>query len=283
MIAIVESGSTKSDWRLLGKGDTVVAERTAGFNPYFTDTPTIRAAIADNPVLAAMAEAVKEVRFYGAGCSSPEMNRVVEDALRIVFTGADVHVEHDLLGAALAAGQGERCIVGILGTGSNCCYFDGKKVDNGRASLGYILGDEAGGAWFGKRLLADHLHGLLPEAMSAELNALGAVKATVLDHVYRQPRPNTYLAGFMPLLARFRESEYAGCLLREGFSSFLQRYACHFEGHSGLPVHFVGSVAHHFSEELTAAVNALGLRMGRIVHRPIDALVEYHLPDAQRP
>lgn len=276
MIAVIESGSTKSDWRIIGADGHVHEVSTAGFNPYFIGTDGIASEIAAHAEVMRHAPHIHKVHFYGAGCSSDAMNALVEAALRRVFTVADIHVGHDLLGAALAAGHGSACIVGILGTGSNACYFDGTEVDNGRPSLGYILGDEASGAWFGKRIVADHLHGLLPDEMHAAMDSLGATKETVLNNVYREARPNTYLAGFMPLLSQFRTTDYAQKLLRDGMTAFLSRYVCHFPQCKDVPVHMVGSVAHHFSDELRAAAVALGLQMGRIVHRPIDALVAYH-------
>lgn len=276
MIAVIESGSTKSDWRIIGVDGRVHEVSTAGFNPYFIGTDGIASVIASHSEIMRHAPHIHKVHFYGAGCSSDNMNALVEAALLRVFTVAEIHVGHDLLGAAMAAGQGSSCIVGILGTGSNACYFDGIKVNNGRPSLGYILGDEASGAWFGKRIVADYLHGLLPDELHTAMNDLGTTKDNVLERVYRETRPNTYLAGFMPLLSQFRQTTYVQNLLREGMTAFLFRYVCHFPQHRQVPVHMVGSVAHHFSDELLAAATMLGLKMDRIIHRPIDALVEYH-------
>jgi glucosamine kinase len=276
MIAVVESGSTKSDWRIIDADGQVTETSTAGFNPYHVGRDRIVEELSRNEVLRGLASSVATVHFYGAGCSSSAMNSIVQGAIQEVFAHAEVHVDHDLLGAALAAGQGSACIVGILGTGSNACFFDGADVDNGRPALGYVLGDEAGGSWFGKRIIADHLHGLLPEPMHAALENLGVTRESVLQRVYMEPRPNTYLAGFMPVLSEFRQTAYAQTLLRDGFTAFLTRYVCHFPQHSAVEVHLVGSVAHHFADELRASATQLGVRIGRIVHRPIDALVAYH-------
>jgi len=277
MIAIVESGSTKSDWRVVAPDGTVHSVHTAGFNPFFVGTEAIAAEVSESAVLMELASSLTHVWFYGAGCSSEAMNKVVADGLRVVFQNAEIHVDHDLMGAALAAGGGEACIVSILGTGSNACFFDGKGIDNGRPSLGFILGDEGSGAFFGKKLLADHLHGLAPSHISFALDEAGADKAGVLEHVYRQPRPNTYLAGFMPVLHRFRSEPYVQELLVEGFRAFLLRYVTVFPRHQGVPLHFVGSVAHHFAHELDLAAQGLGLSVGRVVRQPIDSLVKYHL------
>lgn len=276
MIVIVESGSTKSDWRFISNDGSVQQVITAGFNPYHISTEKIMEELHANAVLRPLIPITSAVFFYGAGCSTPSMNEVVASALRQLFAQAEVTVDHDLMGAVLAASKGERSIVCILGTGSNACYFDGEKIDNGRSSLGYVLGDEAGGVWFGKRLIADHLHGMLPSDISAALNALGADKETVLHRVYREPRANTYLAGFMPVLNQFRTSDYAQVLLHEGMTAFLKRYVCTFPLHREVPVHFVGSVAHFFREELAACATQLGLQMGHVVQHPVNGLVDYH-------
>jgi len=276
MIAIVESGSTKSDWRFVSREGEEQQVITAGFNPYHIGTEKIVEELSGNQTLRSFIAQTTAVFFYGAGCSTAAMNEIVAAALRQLFVQAEVVVDHDLMGAVLAASKGERSIVCILGTGSNACYFDGNELDNGRSSLGYVMGDEAGGVWFGKRLMADHLHGLLPIEMSEALLALGADKETVLHKVYREPRANTYLAGFMPVLNQFREADYTQQLLREGMAAFLTRYVCAFPLHREVPVHFVGSVAHFFREELTASATALGLKMGHIVQHPVNGLVEYH-------
>jgi glucosamine kinase len=277
MIAIVESGSTKSDWRVVAPDGSMRPFLTAGFNPFFVDAEAIAREISVNAGLMELSLSVRHVWFYGAGCSSEAMNKVVADGLGMVFPNAEVRVDHDLMGAALAAGGGEACIVSILGTGSNACFFDGKDIDNGRPSLGFVLGDEGSGAFFGKKLLADHLHGLAPPQISLALNEAGVDKASVLEHVYRQPRPNTYLAGFMPVLYRFKSEPYVQSLLVKGFKAFLLRYVTVFPGHPDVPLHFVGSVAHYFAHELGLATQDIGLSVGCVVRQPIDSLVKYHM------
>lgn len=276
MIAIVESGSTKSDWRII---DDYGAEKqilTAGFNPYHTGTETITRELLDNKELSGLVSDLKCIYFYGAGCSTVEMNAVVSNALKSVFPKSEIEVDHDLLGAALGAGQGEPCIVCILGTGSNACYFDGQNIYNGRPSLGYILGDEGSGAWFGKHLLADYLHGLLPQEIQLIISADGLSKEGLLNSVYREPRPNTFLASFMPSLGAVRENAYTKQLLEDGFTVFLERYVCAFDKCATLQTHFVGSVAFHFADELRDAAKNLGLQVGNVIQHPVSGLVEYH-------
>ena len=43
-----------------------------------------------------------------------------------------------------------------------------------------------------------------------------------------------------------------------------------------LPVHFVGSMAHHYLEQLKEAAQAEGFTVGNILQNPIEGLVVYH-------
>lgn len=277
MIAIVESGSTKSDWRIVANNGATQSVITAGFNPYITGGALIVQELQGNALLMGIANQLKAIYFYGAGCSTPEMNALVADALHTVFPNVHVEVDHDLMGAALAASQGEESIICILGTGSNACYFNGTTVENGRPSLGYVLGDEAGGVWFGKQLIADYLHGLLPTEMHNALEEMGVTKEEVLQRVYREARPNTYLASFMPVLNRYRSLSYTQDLLHKGFAAFLSRYVCYFPKHESIPIHFVGSVAFFFQEELKEALQQMNLTLGDVVQHPVERLVHYHI------
>ncbi len=277
MIAIVESGSTKSDWRIVANNGATQSVITAGFNPYIIGAELIVEELQGNAVLMEISHQLEAIYFYGSGCSSPEMNAVVADALSTVFPKSLVEVDHDLMGAALAASQGKESIICILGTGSNACYFNGTRVENGRPSLGYVLGDEAGGVWFGKQLIADYLHGFLPTEMHNTLQEMGVTKDDVLQRVYLEARPNTYLASFMPVLNRYRSLSYTQDLLHKGFAAFLSRYVCYFLKHESIPIHFVGSVAYFFQEELKEALQQMNLNLGDVVQHPVERLVHYHV------
>ena len=67
---------------------------------------------------------VEKVFFYGAGCSSVELNSIIENGLKAVFKSAAITVEQDLLACALSTYEDRPSISCILGTGSNSCYFD---------------------------------------------------------------------------------------------------------------------------------------------------------------
>ena len=161
MILIADSGSTKTDWRLIVDKDNVQEAYTEGLNPYFKTTEEVQQTINDVLLLQFITKNPMEidaVYFYGAGCSSDDKKEIIATALKSVFTNANIVVEHDLLGAALGVCGTQAGIAAILGTGSNSCYFDGEKVVENIPALGYVLGDEGSGAYIGKEVLKGYLN-----------------------------------------------------------------------------------------------------------------------------
>ena len=168
MIFIVESGSTKSDWVLLGPENSQNVFASPGFNPYFHSADWIEGELKKVDGIISIADQVSEIYFYGAGCSSDKLNAVVQEGLNRIFKNAKVYVDHDLVACAYATYKGRESISCIVGTGSNSCYFDGKTVSEVVPALGYILGDEGSGSYFGKKLIAAFLYHHLPEHLSKD-------------------------------------------------------------------------------------------------------------------
>ena len=225
-----------------------------GFNPYFHDADLVEREMNANSQAMSMAGSVDRVFFYGAGSSSPELCAVIAEGLRRVFTNAEVHVGHDLDGAAYSTYTGEPAVTCILGTGSNSCLFDGTTVSEEVPALAYVLGDEGSGSWFGKKLLAAFLYGQLPEVIHNDFEAeYGLDKLSITKRVYQEPNANVFLASFMTFLGRHKDHPFVQGWLDEGFKAFLDVHVKCFEGASGVPIHFVGSVAYHFQDALKKA------------------------------
>lgn len=276
MLLIADSGSTKTDWAIIeseGSGKALQT-KTTGFNPFFTDSDFIAAHIAVNNELKAISEQVSEVRFFGAACSSDERKGIVRKALERSFPKAEIHVDHDMLGAALACTQGEPGVACILGTGSNACFFDGKECIDNIPALGFILGDEASGAWFGKRLCAMFVYGEMPDELLLSFsNTYEVDKESIFRGTYHAERPNLYLAGFAPFLSKHADHPYIRMLVREGFDEFIAHHLEPMPESRSYEIHFVGSVAHHFEDILKQALATAGMRMGRVITSPIHELI----------
>ncbi len=278
MILVADSGSTKCDWKLIDGTETVVSTSTIGLNPFYKDEKVVAETMTSNFELVEFSAQVSEIYFYGAGCSSDEKNQIVERGLKSVFSNAKIHVEHDVYGAALAACHGEIGIACILGTGSNSCYYDGQKIHQVVPNLGYILGDEGSGGWFGKQLLRDYLYQeKIPAALREKLVQQGFDRESILNRIYRQPNANVFLASFAKMLHEFQETDYVKKLIRGGLKEFLTRHVVCFENHREVQVNFVGSIAFYFKPQLIEEAQKLGIRVGNIIQKPIDGLVAYHI------
>lgn len=278
MILVADSGSTKCDWIFTDGADTTLTFHTMGFNPFFHPTDLIESEIRKNEALTAVAPMVEHVFFYGAGASHASRNVIIEKALKAVFTKANVVVDHDLTGAVYATCGDEPGISCILGTGSNSCYFDGKEIHEEVPALGYVLGDEAGGTFYGKELLRMFLYHELPEKIhQALIDRFNLTKEGIFEAVYNKPNPNVYLASFMRFLSDNRDDKWVRDFIYNGFSKFINIHIWKYEMHKDVPVHFVGSVAFHFSDLLKEACKIHRLNVGVITSEPVINLVKYHL------
>ena len=278
MILIVESGSTKSDWVLVENGAPTKRFKTMGFNPFFHNEQVISNAINDNQELSDISNNVLRVFFYGAGCSSDEMNAIVSRGLKRVFMNAEVSVDHDLLACALATYEGKPSIACILGTGSNSCYYDGQKLTESVPALGYILGDEGSGSFYGKKLLTDFLYNKLPEDMNRDLlNNFKIDKEIIFENVYRKPHANVYLASFMKFISGYKHTKYVDSMVKNGMEKFIENHVCCYENCKEVKVHFIGSLSFVFQDQLNYAADKLGINVGLVIKNPADNLVSYHI------
>jgi len=280
MLLVAESGSTKADWMLVDNGiETIFV--TMGFNPYFHSKEDILHELNGNYDLNSIKNEVSELYFYGAGCSIPELNAIVKSSLSTYFTNALVKVDHDLKACAYACYRGEPEIACILGTGSNSCYYDGKNLSETIPAVGHILGDEGSGSYFGKRILSDFLYKRLPNAMAEELEDLGLNKEVIIEHVYRQPNANVYIASFMPILIRHKKLQYCQDVIKEGIRKFIDIHVKCYENYTSTELNFVGSMAFLLKEELYSVCAEEGIELGTIIRKPLQNLVQYHLKQSQ--
>jgi N-acetylglucosamine kinase-like BadF-type ATPase len=278
MILVVESGSTKSDWVLVENGIKIKRFKTMGFNPFFHNETIIYNAIKYNNDLCSISKNVKQVFFYGAGCSSEEMNNIIKKALSRVFINSKINVDHDLLACALATYEDQPSISCILGTGSNSCYYDGENLSETVPAIGYILGDEGSGSFYGKILLTDFLYNRLPDEIKEEfIKKFKINKDIIFENIYMKPHANVYLASFMRFISDFKHTDYVDTMIKAGMKKFMLNHVCCYKNHKEFKVHFIGSISFIFKEQLTFAANETGINVGQIIKNPVDKLVDYHI------
>lgn len=275
---IADSGSTKCDWVLVQEGRPTENFYTAGFNPFFHKEDFIVAELRKQEKMMAAAKEIQQVFFYGAGCSSPERNNIINEALQKIFTRAKITVAHDLAAAAYSVYEGEPCLAAIAGTGSNSCYFDGKKIYEEVPALGYILGDEGSGSYFGKILLKKFLYHQLPEKISKTLREeYHLSKEVIFENVYSKPNANVYLASFFKVAGAYKEDEFIRSMIAGGMQDFLENHICCFKNFRTVKTHFVGSVGFYFEDILRQVASPMGISIGKVIKQPITGLVNYHL------
>ncbi|QHV95501.1 BadF/BadG/BcrA/BcrD ATPase family protein [Spirosoma endbachense] len=277
-ILIADSGSTKTDWRLVRANGVTRAIQTNGFNPYYQTTEQIISTLQAQLLPELSGATITSAFFYGAGCSGPPVNYIISDALRAVLPDlAVVEVNSDMLGAARGATGREPGIVCILGTGSNACCYDGHSISRGIQTLGFWLGDEGSGGYLGKTIVRDFFQERLPVHLKAAFQKRYALdRPTLLENAYQKPFPNRYFASFTPFLSEHIADAYIDRLVTDAFTLFLSTYVTGFPEADLQPVHFVGSIAHYFAEQLHKAVKQTGLTMGRILKAPATELVDFH-------
>lgn len=274
MLLLADSGSTKTDWALRNEDQTLRTLRTSGLNPFMLDADELTATL-QRELLTQLSDdeksSVESIRFYGAGCRDHGIERMTV-AFTALFPSASVEVASDMLCAARAlfgVGEGIAC---ILGTGSNSCLYDGQRIVRNVSPLGFILGDEGSGAVLGRRLVGDVLKDQLPASVREAFHAAYPEVATeVVEHVYRQPFPNRYLAHFVPFLKQHEDEPQIQQLILEEFSRFFKRNVALYERRD-LAVSFVGSIAHYFSSQLRQAAAVEGFSVGTILQAPFSAI-----------
>lgn len=276
MILIAESGSTKTDW-VVSDGTVSLRLRTSGINPQLG----IAGEIAEE-VLAwinsnTKAGEISEFHFYGAGVLPGKAKEWLVEFFKPLFPQACMEFDSDLVAAARATCGDNAGIVAILGTGTNSCFWDGNRIAMHTPSLGYVLGDEGGGAYIGKRLLSDYLKGVMPKPTAeAFAAAYDVTEAEAVRRVYTEPYPNRYMASFVPFVAANIALPGMTELVEEAMTEFVKRNLQPYPTDK-YPVNFVGSVAVVFKPQLEKVCQRHALTTGKTVASPVDELVKYHI------
>ena len=276
MILLADSGSSKTDWRVIHRDGRISQFRGLGFNPYYMSVAEMALQL-EQEFLLNLAGEIEQIFFYGAGCAAPERQKEVEQALRTIFGEAQIQVDHDLSAAAKATCGHQAGIAGILGTGSNSCDYDGQRIQLTRPAAGYILGDEGGGCYVGRKFLQDFIHEEMPaEIRTAVLDRYQLTQFEIQEQVYRQPFPGRYMASFCRFITEHKANPYCYGLYYEAFQAFFAKHVCKYPDYQTKTVHFVGSIAFYNNDILRKAATDQGIRVGIVLESPIAGLTLYH-------
>lgn len=270
---IADSGATKTEWRVLD-GGSVKCIATAGISPVQLKPAQIKK-ILKQEVLPVAGADIDKIWLYGAGAVG-ELKDALEECLKSVFPASEIAIESDMLAACRALFGDEAGIACIMGTGSNCCFWDGKGMTAVAKGGGYILGDEGSGADMGKRFLSDYIKGLVPAALSKEFDRrFGLTYADIVAKVYRDEAPSRFLASFSPFIAEHRNHPYVKNLIMESLQQFIARNVMHYDPRR-YKVGFVGSIAEVYQGLISQIFRNSGFKLGPSCKSPIEGLVKYH-------
>lgn len=276
MILVADSGSSSSDWILNLPDSAPLSFRTKGLNPFFVNEKEIAQVMQQVPEILPYASEIHEVYFFGAGCVTPDRRELVSNALTGIFPTAFISVESDMLGCAYATCGHNKGYVCTIGTGSDIGYYDGEVLHPSSHGVGYVLGDEGSGAWFGRRLIVDFLYGKMPKDLHKNFAEKYRInKDIVIKNVYEKDRPNAYLSSFAEFMAENRLHPYVDTLLKNGFDEFVRTHIIAYSDFSEYKVNFVGGIAYHFDLQLREVCEVLGVRVGSILSHPIEPLFHF--------
>jgi len=280
MKLLVDSGSTKADWISVDDaGKILFTTQTLGLNPEVLTKEELISRLDDRFDISHNKNNVSHLFFYGAGCGTDRMKNFLSEVFRNYFPNAVVTVHEDTYAAVYATTpKNEKAIVCILGTGSNCSYFDGNVLHQKVQSLGYISMDDCSGNRFGRHLLRGYYFNKMPADLAKEFETTFDVEPdAVKQNLYKEPNPNAYLATFAEFLIKHKDTEFCQQYIREEMEAFVEYYIKQFDNYKEVPVHFIGSIAFYLKDELESILTKHGIKLGNVLRRPIDGLIEYHI------
>ena len=279
MILIVDSGSTKTDWIALDEnGNELFSTQTLGLNPQMLSNEILNERIKNNFDIYKNRKLVKKLFFYGAGCGVESTQNRILKVFKSIFVNSDFDIKEDTYAAVYSVvEEGVPSIVNIIGTGSNCSYFDGVNVIQKVQSLGYVLMDYASGNYYGKYLIRAYYFNKMPKTLRHEFSEKFDLSPnTIKNKLYREENPNTYLATFARFLIENKSDEYFKEIIHKGLERFIDYQILQYENFSSVDIHYVGSIAFYLKDEITRVGKKYNLRTGKFIKRPIEGLVDYH-------
>lgn len=276
-ILIADSGGTKCEWCFIagGKQKKIITE---GLSPYFLSADAIQIVIQKKVLPKLKNINPDNIFFYGTGLGIKENKSLLKKILQSQFPDAVVAADTDILGAARSLCGQEKGLVCILGTGSNCCAYNGKKITHNFPGLGYILGDEGSGAYMGKKVIQYYLYDIFDTTLKVAFDKQFSLsKQDILNGVYKQEKPNHFLAAFAYFLIEHRGHYLIENIIEDALNDFFLQHLCRMKEHTKYPVHFTGSVAYFFRDKIKEIAYNYNITIGEIVQKPMDGLIKFHI------
>ena len=276
MILIADSGSTKCDWILCdNSGKAPIRIKSKGLNPAILSKKEFSDILNKSEALNEYKDIVTNIHFFGAGCGTKKSQNKVNKILESYFQNAKSETSEDTMAAIMATTK-EPAVVCILGTGSNCCYYDGKTAHLKSPALGYVLMDEGSGNYFGKELLKTYYYKQMPKELRLLFEKDYNLKEKeVVKKLYKSPTPNKYLAEFARFLFKNENHPFIKQLIMGGMNTFVNNHISLYNQElKTVPLHFVGSIAYYAQDYIQLALSKKGLKASSFIKSPIDNIIK---------
>ena len=276
MILIADSGSTKCDWIVINSNKKKVAKiATIGINPRLLSLKEINNIITSSKELGAYKNKIETILFYGAGCASKDSRNNLKQLLFKYFdTAKKITVEEDLKAAVYGTTK-EPGVICILGTGSNCCYFDGKNIIVKQASLGYSVMDEGSGNYLGKKLLNAYFYNKMPLDLKTKFEEeYNLTLDVILNGLYEKENPSAFLASFAKFVIENQSNEFIDAIIDKSLNELFDNLImCYEEELFTKPLHFVGSIAYYLQTKIIKEAEKRNIRVSSFISKPIDNII----------
>ncbi|NNF36255.1 MAG: hypothetical protein HKN68_19280 [Saprospiraceae bacterium] len=278
MVLICDAGTTGCDWLLLNQDGNKEINRfhNPGINPTYQSSSAIHSSLLSNEDLIKVSNEIQEIYFFGSGCGMPASQEKVHMVLKDIFANTmHINVKGDVEGAVYASVSGPG-VVGILGTGSNICYYDGAQIHLKIPSLGFHIMDQGSGNAIGRRLLQAFYFNQMPEDIKTLFSSTYNLEIErVKKDLYSVENVSRYMAGYARFLFDNKDHDYLRSLLKECLEDYFNTSVnAYLNEAKKTSLNMVGSIAHLSKGIISELCNSHGIQVGNIVAHPIDRLAE---------
>lgn len=270
-ILIADSGGTRTDWCFIDQDKKRHFFTTSSFHPVKWNDAFFKEFYAfweDKPE---MREA--KVHFYGAGCMD-ESNKVRLADYFNKWQFGNVTILSDVEAACHATIGNEKGNIAILGTGSIFCTYDGEKIHSLYGGLGYLIGDEGSGYYFGKMFLSEFLNGSFDANTTQLISEKLGDRAEVLKNVYGE-NSKDYISSMSFVASELKSiTAQVRRIHEENITVFVEKFVKK-NVNPGSTISFVGSYAFYNQDILSEILKKYNYSLKETLQFPIDSLTDY--------
>lgn len=272
-LLIADSGATKTDWAFIENGKPIFFKGEGLHPAYFSDSDI------KNSIYRTVGKLrPNHIYFFGAGCHSEEVTKRFESIFKNQFGKVTVTVDDDLTGTAKAHLGKENGIIAALGTGSICGRYQGGKITEKSAALGFAIGDEGSAADIGKRILKQFFRNRFDEATHQTVaTALSETSYSVwMKKIYQHKTPSRELAHIAGLVLNGEITPQLEKIVKDSVTSFVNEQLSQLQPLNEERIVFTGKVAVSNKEILLDILIQNGFENVEVKGSVIEGLAKFY-------